>query len=132
MRDIGIPALKYRVVVRIDIPDFGSRTGRMVMPEVRMNEGVRMVIVLFVLMKVLEGCLNERKHQHDVHHDGDKGPHTVILHVTWKEQPWRAPFLGLKNGGTLSAIHFILGSRRARSLSILRPSMSIISKRQPS
>ena len=60
------------------------------MPEVCMNERMRMMIVFLVLMKVLEGCLNERKPQHDVHHDGDEGPHTAILHVAWKERPCKA------------------------------------------
>ena len=75
------PVLKHGVIVRIETGNLcgvGSREVMMVR-KVGMKEPAAMALRLFMLMNVRKRRLDEGKRQHQVHQDGDTGPHTHIL-----------------------------------------------------
>jgi hypothetical protein len=81
VRYVGVPRLKHRVIIGVDATDFSFRTGRMEVVEVRMEECVRVTVVLLMLMEMLKGRLYERKRQHEGRQDRDERPHRNILHA---------------------------------------------------
>ncbi len=57
------------------------------MREVQMKEPARMALCILVLMNVHKRRLHEAKRQHQIHQDGDTGPHINIVQFWGPEPP---------------------------------------------
>jgi hypothetical protein len=92
VRYVGIPGLKYGVIVRIDAADLSLRANRMIVVKMDVEKTcVRVMIILLMLMEMLKRCVHERERQHEERQNGSETPHMVILHTAPDELPVRTP-----------------------------------------